>query len=137
MQSPVAEPNMTRRQSREERAAMMKQNDFNAAVRAHIRERDGERCVLCGKPGREVHHILPRAQGGLGTADNGVCLDGICHHQAHRQPTVAKQLQRFRERHLLPYYGLSDPHASVPIARIEELHHLQEAGLVSLRKLRS
>ncbi|MBL0386037.1 HNH endonuclease [Tumebacillus sp. ITR2] len=128
----MAERTSTRKQLREERAALMKRNDFNPTVRAHIRERDGERCVLCGRPGREVHHILPRAQGGLGTADNGICLDSSCHHQAHRQPPVEKQLHRFRERILLPYYSLSHPSQHVSVERIEELRALQEAGHLSL-----
>ncbi|KEO84586.1 HNH endonuclease [Tumebacillus flagellatus] len=132
----MAERTSTRKQAREQRAELMKRNDFNPAVRAHIRERDGERCVLCGRPGREVHHILPRAQGGLGTADNGICLDGPCHHQAHRQPQVQKQLQRFRERILLPYYGLADADEHVSVQAIEDLRALQEAELVSLLPLR-
>lgn len=99
----------TRRQTWERRQAESKRNDFSALVRAHVRARDGERCVLCGRPGREVHHIIPRAQGGLGTADNGVCLDPACHHQAHRAKTVEATLRRYRERVLLPLYGLTDP----------------------------
>jgi len=69
--------------------------------------------VLCGRPGREVHHIKPRGQGGLGTADNGICLDAACHHQAHRSPQVARQLARYRERVLLPHYALAGPEAYI------------------------
>ena len=100
----------TRREEWEARQEQSKRNDFSPLVRAHIRERDGERCVLCSKPGREVHHILPRVQGGLGTVDNGVCLDHECHVKAHRSQKVEKQLMRYRERVLLPYYGLSHSH---------------------------
>lgn len=100
---------MTRRESRERLREQVKRNDFSASVRAHIRERDEEHCVLCGKPGREVHHIIPRAEGGLGTVDNGVCLDASCHHEAHRSKQVAKRLLRYRERVLLPLYGLRSP----------------------------
>ncbi|HEU4965551.1 MAG TPA: HNH endonuclease signature motif containing protein [Bacilli bacterium] len=100
---------LTRREVREREREESRRQDFSALVRAHVRERDQERCVLCGKPGREVHHIIPRAQGGLGTADNGVCLDARCHHEAHRSKQVAKRLLRYRERVLLPVYGLSSP----------------------------
>lgn len=124
------------RQESAERREQSKRNDFSVAVRAHIRQRDGERCVLCGKAGREVHHILPRALGGLGTADNGVCLDSSCHHQAHRSKGVEKQLERFRARVLLPYYGLTDSSQSVPEQWIEELVLLQEQGLLCFRPLR-
>ena len=99
----------TRREAREQRQLVSKRNDFSALVRTHVRTRDKERCVLCGRPGREVHHIIPRADGGLGTADNGVCLDSICHHQAHRSKQVEATLRRYRERVLLPLYGLTDP----------------------------
>ncbi|WP_157721713.1 HNH endonuclease [Tumebacillus avium] len=98
---------LSKRRQREQRQEQTKRNDFSPLVRTHIRERDRERCVLCGKPGREVHHIIPRAQGGLGTADNGICLDAGCHHQAHRSKQVEKQLLRYRERVLLPLYRLA------------------------------
>ena len=91
------------------RKARRHRHDFSAAVRAHVRARDGERCVLCGKPGRDVHHIIPRMEGGLGTPDNGVCLDPACHHLAHRSKNTALALVRYRQRVLLPLYGLADP----------------------------
>ncbi|MGZ6507115.1 MAG: HNH endonuclease, partial [Tumebacillaceae bacterium] len=84
---------------------------------------------------REVHHIIPRSIGGLGTADNGVCLDHACHHQAHRSKTVEKQLMRFRERVLVPFYGLSDAAQSVSVERIEALVVLREQGLLSFIRL--
>ncbi|MFD2169617.1 HNH endonuclease [Tumebacillus lipolyticus] len=95
-----------KRRQREELQAASKRNDFSAIVRKHVRERDQERCVLCGKPGREVHHIISRSQGGLGTADNGICLDASCHHLAHRSKRVASRLIEYRKRVLLPLYGL-------------------------------
>jgi hypothetical protein len=125
----------SRRQENIERREQTKRNDFSAAMRIYIRERDGERCVLCGRPGREVHHIIPRSIGGLGTADNGVCLDHACHHQAHRSKHVEKQLMRFRERVLLPFYGLHDPAESVPVEKTEELVALRDQDLVSICRL--
>jgi 5-methylcytosine-specific restriction endonuclease McrA len=122
------------RADREQLRERSKRNDFSVAVRAHIRERDDERCVLCGRPGREVHHIIPRAQGGLGSADNGVCLDSTCHHQAHRSQAVERQLARYRERVLLPYYGLAHASDSLPDAVIDELLEHQRQRLVCLRK---
>ena len=122
------------RTDREQLRERSKRNDFSAVIRVHIRERDGERCVLCGRPGREVHHIIPRAQGGLGSADNGVCLDSTCHHQAHRSKSVERQLLRYRERVLLPYYGLSPADSHLPDAVIEQLLEQQQQGLVCLRR---
>ncbi|MGB8956639.1 MAG: HNH endonuclease [Tumebacillaceae bacterium] len=122
------------RADREQLRERIKGNDFSVAVRAHIRERDDERCVLCGRPGREVHHIIPRAQGGLGSADNGVCLDSTCHHQAHRSKAVERQLARYRERVLLPYYGLTQASDYLPDAVIDQLLDHQRQGLLCLRR---
>jgi hypothetical protein len=49
----------------------------------------------------------------LGTADNGVCLDRDCHVQAHRSKKVEAQLIKYRERVLLPFYGLHDSHECI------------------------
>ena len=36
-------------------------------------------CVECGRPGRHVDHIIPRAQGGTDDADNLQTLCASCH----------------------------------------------------------
>ena len=47
-------------------------------------ERDGNCCVICGKYGCDVHHIVFRSQGGKSTLDNLVCLCRECHNtKAH------------------------------------------------------
>ena len=46
-------------------------------------ERDKGCCVLCGKYGCDVHHIVFRSQGGKSTLDNLVCLCRDCHNAAH------------------------------------------------------
>ena len=49
--------------------------------RSDVFERDGHKCVLCGKPAQDAHHILERrlwADGGY-HLDNGVSLCGDCH----------------------------------------------------------
>ena len=53
--------------------------DFTAAQRAAILERDGHRCVICGLgvgSGRELHvdHIKPKDKGGRATIENGQTL---------------------------------------------------------------
>ena len=37
------------------------------------------KCFRCGRPGREVHHIVPRAQGGATVLPNLVLLCKDCH----------------------------------------------------------
>lgn len=53
--------------------------DFSAALRAQILERDGYRCVICGlgqENGVELHvdHIKPKDKGGRATLENGQTL---------------------------------------------------------------
>lgn len=55
--------------------------DFTAAQKKQILERDGYKCVICGrgkKDGVELHidHIKPKDLGGLATIENGQTLCG-------------------------------------------------------------
>jgi 5-methylcytosine-specific restriction endonuclease McrA len=57
--------------------------DFTPELKKLILERDGYKCVMCGrsdKEGYELHvdHILPQDKGGKATLDNGQTLCSIC-----------------------------------------------------------
>ncbi|MFQ8836332.1 MAG: HNH endonuclease [Oscillospiraceae bacterium] len=54
---------------------------ISAAVKQAVRERDGGRCVLCGRPGNPWCHYISRAQGGLGRPENIVTLCDKCHRR--------------------------------------------------------
>lgn len=49
------------------------------AVKIKVFDRDGQRCVLCGRRGDPVCHLIPRSQGGLGIETNIVTLCPECH----------------------------------------------------------
>ncbi len=53
-------------------------------------ERDGWRCVDCGRPGRlEVHHTVPLRRGGaLYDLDNLETLCRGCHIERHRRKLI-------------------------------------------------
>lgn len=58
-------------------------DDFTPELKKRIFERDGYRCVICGrteKEGYELHvdHILPKDKGGKATLENGQTLCSIC-----------------------------------------------------------
>ena len=55
--------------------------DISQAVKAAVYERDGGRCVLCGRPGAPNAHFIPRSQGGLGIEENVVTLCIECHNR--------------------------------------------------------
>lgn len=58
-----------------------KATSIPAATKQAVRERDGGRCVLCGRPGNPWCHYISRAQGGLGIEQNIVTLCDKCHRR--------------------------------------------------------
>lgn len=58
---------------------------FWPAISWYIKERDGEKCVDCGATGNlEVHHIIPRKDGGSDHPANLKTLCHDCHWKYHR-----------------------------------------------------
>ncbi|HOX25102.1 MAG TPA: HNH endonuclease [Candidatus Krumholzibacteria bacterium] len=58
------------------------------AVRRQVLDRDGHRCTTAGCDNTrflEVHHVVPRAQGGTNTTDNLTTLCARCHRFAHER----------------------------------------------------
>lgn len=57
--------------------ALLSRDDFREGVFA----RDGHKCVLCGKPAEDAHHIIERRLWGDGGyyLDNGASVCGDCH----------------------------------------------------------
>lgn len=54
------------------------------AERKEIYRRDGFRCALCdSESGIQIHHIIPRGQGGSSSQDNLITLCSYCHAQVH------------------------------------------------------
>ncbi|HOC41195.1 MAG TPA: HNH endonuclease [Bacteroidales bacterium] len=57
--------------------------DFTPELKKLILERDGYKCVVCGRTEREgyelhVDHILPKDKGGKATLENGQTLCSLC-----------------------------------------------------------
>lgn len=50
-------------------------------VKLKVWERDGHCCILCGRLGDPVCHLIPRSQGGLGIETNIVTLCASCHRE--------------------------------------------------------
>lgn len=49
------------------------------AVKEKVYERDGGRCIFCGRPGLPEAHYVSRARGGLGVERNILTLCRPCH----------------------------------------------------------
>lgn len=49
-------------------------------VKKAVEERDGHKCIFCGKSGRGEAHVIARSQGGLGVEQNLITVCRPCHH---------------------------------------------------------
>jgi 5-methylcytosine-specific restriction endonuclease McrA len=48
-------------------------------VKAAVKFRDHGRCRVCGKPGCDMHELVPRSLGGRPSLDNSVFVCRACH----------------------------------------------------------
>lgn len=59
-------------------------------IRRGVYRRDGYACALCGDPRHlNVHHAVPRGEGGGNSPCNLITLCRVCHAQAHGTELVA------------------------------------------------
>ena len=80
-----------------------KATSIPAATKQAVLERDGGRCVLCGRPGNPWCHYISRAQGGLGIERNIVTLCDKCHNNFD-QTAKRKHMQAYIRRYLKMKY---------------------------------
>jgi hypothetical protein len=78
--------------------AKMSSTGFADAVILEARQRAHFRCCYCReRPGDEVHHLIPRAEGGPDTIENAVLLCAQCHTVYGHNRDKRKQLQQARD----------------------------------------
>lgn len=71
--------------------------DISPRTRQRVSDRDGKRCVICGSPGVQIAHYIPRSRGGLGIPQNLVCLCVKCHDEYDNGKFREKHGQAIRE----------------------------------------
>ena len=72
---------------------------ISRGVKARVFERDGGRCVICGRPGNPEAHYISRAHGGLGIEENIVTLCRECHFRYDQ--TIDRAVYRWAIREYL------------------------------------
>lgn len=72
------------------------------------------KCLLCGKPITQYHHIIPKSKGGSNTLKNiaGLCDD--CHAKVHTDETTSKKLQSKKNGLMKQYAALSAINQAIP-----------------------
>jgi 5-methylcytosine-specific restriction endonuclease McrA len=63
-----------------------------------VAKRDDYRCVYCGNPYIEFHHIIRRSAGGKHTVDNLICLCHEHHTWAHMHREGREWCEKWREK---------------------------------------
>lgn len=99
---------MTRRnRSGWNRPRRVPRRSFNTAEKRYILDRDGGICHVCGRPdATEADHVVPVAEGGAHSVDNGAPIHPEpCHREKSREESLRGY--RRRQERLGP---ATDPH---------------------------
>lgn len=121
MFNPVPKPNFNRRTpKRANRGRFSKQTIQN------IKDRDNGLCVRCGAQAVDIHHVIFKSQGGLGTEDNGVCVCRKCHDWAHQKREGRKWFEDYRNQHLLGQIEIHERMQDCEICGFEINHRKEE-----------
>lgn len=62
-------------------------NDLNKQNKERIISMHGDKCVICGSKHRsrlEIHHVIPKSEGGTNEIGNLIPLCHICHCAVHK-----------------------------------------------------
>ncbi len=84
---------------------------FSEAIKLEVKKKSDFRCVVCGMPIVEIHHIIPQEENGPDKIENAVALCAHCHNIYGGNPTKREELIRLRD---------------MAYQRIEEKFHPQE-----------
>lgn len=79
--------------------------DISAKVRMEVRQRDGDKCIWCGRhlSHPQICHYISRGAGGLGIPQNLTCGCVTCHQQADQGQHTDRYKLAMRE-HLKRHY---------------------------------
>lgn len=81
-----------------------KECDISPKVKKRVWDRDGGRCVICGrKNAMPTCHYVSRAQGGLGIEENIVTLCQDCHFELDNT-TRRNGYKKFLAKYLSMFY---------------------------------
>jgi Restriction endonuclease len=70
---------------------------FSEKVKLEVKRKSAFRCVVCGKPFVEIHHIIPQKDGGKDILDNAAPLCAYCHDLYGGNPEKRKQIKQMRD----------------------------------------
>lgn len=83
-------------------------------VNAAVSDMQHGKCLLCGKPINQYHHIIPKSKGGSDTLKNLAGLCKNCHVAVHTDEKVSKRLQSKKAGLMKQYAALSAINQAIP-----------------------
>jgi 5-methylcytosine-specific restriction endonuclease McrA len=101
-------------------SAAARDNDhpvFSEPTKVAVRRKAHLRCCLCHDIGVEVHHIIPRAEGGNDKAENAAPLCPSCHEKYGANPTKRKFVREARD----VWYEICERRFGEDPSRLEEI----------------
>jgi hypothetical protein len=73
-------------------------SDFTPAIKQQARKLAFFKCCYCiERQGDDVHHLIPKEEGGPGTLDNAILLCVQCHANYGHRPEKREQLRQARD----------------------------------------
>jgi len=90
---------------------------FSEPLKLDIRRKAHFRCCLCHTLGVEIHHIIPEAEGGSDTYDNGAPLCPSCHETYGNNPAKRKFIREARDF----WYELCEDRFASDAAALQEI----------------
>lgn len=70
---------------------------FSEKIKLKVRNRAFFRCCICHKAFVEVHHIIPKSEGGEDTFENAAPLCASCHDLFGANPNKRKRIRQMRD----------------------------------------
>ncbi|MDR0591346.1 MAG: HNH endonuclease [Candidatus Nomurabacteria bacterium] len=70
---------------------------FSEKLKLEVKKKAAFRCVICHEPFVEVHHIVPKKEGGTDAADNAAPLCATHHDLFGDNPSKRKQIREMRD----------------------------------------
>lgn len=70
---------------------------FSEKVKLEVKRKSDFRCVVCGTPIVQIHHIIPQEEHGPDTIENAVALCAHCHNIYGGNPSKREELIKQRE----------------------------------------
>jgi hypothetical protein len=96
---------------------------FSDNVKLQARRLAFFRCCYCHeRPGDDVHHLVPKEEGGLGELDNAILLCVQCHADYGHRPEKRAQLRQARDHW---YEIVARRYAPVALHQVEEFNALR------------